>query len=118
MSKPEIEERERQLGDLLKNEFIQTSESPYGAPVFSIRKKDGSLRLMCDWRHLNKITIKNKVCLPQVEDLFDVVQGSTFFSNWILRQDIIKSEFEKRTFIKQQSILHWDTLSTKSWVSG
>ena len=35
---------------------------------------------MCDWRQLNKITIKNKVCLPNVEDLFDVVQGSAFFS--------------------------------------
>ena len=118
MSKPEVEELERQLGELLKNEFIQPSKSPYGAPVFFIKKKDGSLRLVCDWRQLNKITIKNKVCLPNVDDLFDVVQGSAFFRNWILRQDIIRSEFEKRTFIKQQSILHWDTLSTKSWVSG
>ena len=80
MSKPEIEELERQLGELLKNEFIQPSKSPYEAPVFFIKKKDGSLRLVCDWRHLNKITIKNKVCLPNVEDLFDMVQGSTFFS--------------------------------------
>ena len=84
MSKSEIEELERQLGELLKNEFIQRqpSKSPYGAPVFFIKKRDGSLRLVCDWRRrqLNKIIIKSKVCLPNVEDLFDVVQGSTFFS--------------------------------------
>ena len=80
MSKPEVEELERQLQELLKNEFIQPSKSPYGAPVFFIKKKDGSFRLVCDWRQLNKVTIKNKVCLPNVEDLFDVVQGSAFFS--------------------------------------
>ena len=80
MSKPEVEELEKQLEELLQNEFIQPSKSPYGAPVFFIKKKDGSFRLVCDWRQLNKITIKNKVCLPNVEDLFDVVQGSLFFS--------------------------------------
>ena len=48
--------------------------------VYLIKKKDGSLRLVCDWRQLNKITIKNQVCLPNVEELFDVVQGSAFFS--------------------------------------
>ena len=26
------------------------------------------------------LTVKNKVCLPNVKDLFDVVQGSIFFS--------------------------------------
>ena len=60
MSKPEVEELERQLGELLKNEFIQPSKSLYGAPVFFIKKKDGSLRLVCDWRQLNKIGMSSK----------------------------------------------------------
>ena len=118
MSKPEIEELERQLGELLKNEFIQPSKSPYGAPVFFIKKKDGSLPLVCDWRQLNKITIKNKVCLPNVEDLFDVGQGSTFFSKLDLASGYHQVRIREEDIHKQQSILHWDTLSTKSWVSG
>ena len=33
--------------------FIRPSRSPHGAPVLFIRKKDGSLRLCCDFRGIN-----------------------------------------------------------------
>ena len=36
---------------------------------------------VCDWRDLNKITVKNKACLPNVDDLFDAVQGASYFTN-------------------------------------
>ena len=54
--------------------------SPYNAPVFFIKKKDGGFRLVCDWRQLNKITVKNKACLPNIDDLFDTVLGSKYFT--------------------------------------
>ena len=75
-----MQELEKQISNLLEHGYIQPSCSPYGAPVFFVRKKDGSFRLVCDWRQLNKITIKNKACQPNPEDLFDTVQGSRFFT--------------------------------------
>ena len=51
-----------------------------GAPVFFVKKKDGSLRLVCDWRQLNKITVNNEACLPNMDDLFDTVHGCKYFS--------------------------------------
>ena len=33
--------------------FIHPSRSPHGAPILFIRKKDGSLRLFCDFRGIN-----------------------------------------------------------------
>ena len=45
-----------------------------------MKKSDGTLRLVCDWRELNRITIKNEACLPNIGDLFDTVQGSLFFT--------------------------------------
>ena len=80
LSKPELMEFQRQLDELLAQGYVQPSKSPFGAPVFFIKKKDGSFRLVCDWRQLNKITIKNRACMPNIDDLFDVVQGSKFFS--------------------------------------
>lgn len=80
LPKPEMDELQRQLEELLRRGYIQPSKSPYGAPVFFVRKSDGSLRLVCDWRQLNQITIKNKPCLPNIQDLFDSVQGSKYFS--------------------------------------
>ena len=41
--------------------------------------------MVCDWRQLNRITIKNKACLPNIDDLFDTVQGSCFFTKLDLR---------------------------------
>ncbi|GJZ94271.1 putative reverse transcriptase domain-containing protein [Tanacetum coccineum] len=41
---------------------------------------------MCiDYRELNKLTVKNRYPLPIIDDLFDQLQGSQFFSNIDLR---------------------------------
>ena len=60
--------------------YNEPSKSPFGAPVFFVKKSDGSLRLVCDWRELNRITIKNEACLPNTDDLFATIQGSKFFT--------------------------------------
>ncbi|GJW68469.1 putative reverse transcriptase domain-containing protein [Tanacetum coccineum] len=41
---------------------------------------------MCiDYRELNKLTIKNRYSLPRIDDLFDQLQGSRYFSKIDLR---------------------------------
>ena len=80
LSQPALNELQRQLTSLLEKGFIQPSKSPFGAPVFFVKKADGSLRLVSDWRDLNRITVKNEACMPNVDDLFDTVQGSRFFT--------------------------------------
>ncbi|GJY93926.1 putative reverse transcriptase domain-containing protein [Tanacetum coccineum] len=47
--------------------------------------KDGSLRMCIDYRELNKLTVKNRYPLPRIDDLFDQLQGSRFFSKIDLR---------------------------------
>eukprot|EP00117_Sycon_ciliatum_P024461 scpid89560/ scgid20521/ Retrovirus-related Pol polyprotein from transposon 17.6; Protease; Reverse transcriptase; Endonuclease len=85
LPKPEMDELQRQLSELLQKGMIEPSKSPFGAPVIFVKKADGTLRMVCDWRELNKITIKNKACLPNVDDLFDTVQGSKYFTKLDLR---------------------------------
>ncbi|GJU79833.1 putative reverse transcriptase domain-containing protein [Tanacetum coccineum] len=102
----ELEELSGQLKELLDKGFIRPSSSPWGAPVMFVNKKDGSFRMCTDYRELNKLTIKNRYPLPRIDDLFDQLQGSQFFSKIDLRfryhqlrvheDDIPKTAFRTR----------------------
>ncbi|GJW19849.1 putative reverse transcriptase domain-containing protein [Tanacetum coccineum] len=76
----ELEELSGQLKELHDKGFIRPSSLPWGAPVLFIKKKDGSFRMCIDYRELNKLTVKNRYPLPRIDDLFDQLQGSQFFS--------------------------------------
>ncbi|DBA98185.1 TPA: hypothetical protein ACH3X1_016729 [Trebouxia sp. C0004] len=60
LSRPEVEEVERQIKSLLEKGYIRKSASPYGSPVIFVSKPDGSLRMCVDYRALNKQTVKNR----------------------------------------------------------
>ncbi|GJS19184.1 putative reverse transcriptase domain-containing protein [Tanacetum coccineum] len=81
----ELEELSGQLKELQDKGFIRPSSSPWVAPVLFVKKKDGSFRMCFDYRELNKLTIKNRYPLPRIDDLFDQLQGSQFFSKIDLR---------------------------------
>ncbi|GJZ51284.1 putative reverse transcriptase domain-containing protein, partial [Tanacetum coccineum] len=102
----EMQELSEQLQELQDKGFIRPSHSPWGAPVLFVKKKDGSLRMCIDYRELNKLTVKNRYPLPRIDDLFDQLQGSRFFSKIDLRSgyhqlrvhedDIPKTAFRTR----------------------
>ncbi|GJW88741.1 putative reverse transcriptase domain-containing protein [Tanacetum coccineum] len=83
----EIEELSEQLKELQDKGFIRPSLSPWGAPVLFVKKKDGSFRMCIDYRELNKLTVKNRYPLTRIDDLFDQLQGSQFFSKIDLRSE-------------------------------
>ncbi|WMV41154.1 hypothetical protein MTR67_034539 [Solanum verrucosum] len=81
----ELKDLKEQLKDLLDKGFIRPSISPWDAPVLFIIKKDGSLRMCIDYRQFNKLNSKNKYHLPRIDDLFDQLQGASYFSKIVLR---------------------------------
>ena len=70
-----------QLQKLLDKGFIRPCVSPWGASVIFVKKKDGSLLTCIDYRHINKVTEKNKYMLPRIENLFVQLKGASVFSN-------------------------------------
>jgi len=55
-------------------------KSPIAAPVFFIKKKDGSLRLVQDYRMLNAVTIKNRYLLPLISELVSQLCRAQYFT--------------------------------------
>nr|GEU93466.1 reverse transcriptase domain-containing protein [Tanacetum cinerariifolium] len=102
----EMKELSKQLKELSEKGFIRPSSSPWGAPVFFVKKKDGSFRMCIDYSELNKLTVKNHYPLPRIDDLFDQLQGSSVYSKIDLRscyyqlrvreQDVPKIAFRTR----------------------
>jgi hypothetical protein len=68
-----------------KKSYIKPSKSPYAAPFFFIKKKDGKLRPVQDYRRLNEWTVKNRYPLPLISELISRVQGATLFSKFDVR---------------------------------
>lgn len=45
-----------------------------------MKKTNGTMRMCIDYRQLNKVAIKNKYLLPQIDNLFDQLKGASIFS--------------------------------------
>ena len=59
--------------------FIRPSTSPWGAPVLFAKKKDKTLRMCINYRHLNRVTVKNRYPLLRIHDLFYQLKGARVY---------------------------------------
>ena len=106
MDQTELAELKKQIVELLKENKIRVSDSPYGAPILFAKKKDGRLRLCVDYCALNKNTISDSYPLPRIEELLSRLKGAQYFSRLDLRdgyfhvpiakEDIYKTAFSCR----------------------
>jgi len=73
------------LEENLRTGRIRPSKSPMAAPVFFIKKKDGSLWLVQDYRALNSITVKNKYPFLLISKLVSQLHGARYFTKLDVR---------------------------------
>ena len=64
---------------LLNKQWIVDSSSLYLSPVVAVRKKDGTMRLCCDYRKLNAKTVPDRHPLPRIQNIFDGLGGNQYF---------------------------------------
>jgi hypothetical protein len=85
----------------LRSGQLQPSTSPYGSMALVVMKKDGTPRVVIDYRAVNEITVKNKYPLPLMDELFDRVVNAKWFTKIDLRsgfhQIAIRPEDREKT---------------------
>ena len=80
MSANEQEELDRFLEENLWKGYIRPSKLPLASPVFFVKKKDGKLQFVQDYRKLNAYTVKNRYPLPLVVNIISCLQGAWYFT--------------------------------------
>ncbi|GFW36348.1 retrovirus-related Pol polyprotein from transposon 17.6 [Trichonephila clavipes] len=84
------QEIDRQINELLHLKLIEPSESEWAHPIVCVSKKNGSIRLYVDYRHLNSFTISDAYPMQNAKDLlFEVGQA-----NYITVLDLTKGYWQ------------------------
>ena len=85
MSAVELQAMKDYIRTNLESGFIRPSKSPAAAPVMFVKKPDGSLRLVVDYRALNAVAVKNRFPLPLIPDMLDRLHTARIFTKLDLR---------------------------------
>ncbi|MBW0547447.1 hypothetical protein O181_087162 [Austropuccinia psidii MF-1] len=80
LSNQESETLQAYISENVEKGFIRASSSSTGAPVLSVKKKDGGLCLCVDYCKLNAVTRKNRYPVPPMNQLLTIFNSSTIFS--------------------------------------
>ncbi|SJL18615.1 uncharacterized protein ARMOST_22212 [Armillaria ostoyae] len=109
LNRDEQDQLDKFLDENLDSGRIRPSKSLFASPFFFVKKKDGSLCPVQDYRKLNEMTIKNRYPLPLISDLIDKLQGAKYFTKLDVRWrynnvHIKKGDKEKAAFCTNRGL--------------
>jgi len=85
LSRNERKEVQKFVEDQLRKGYIRPSKLSQTSPVFFVGKKDGSKRMVMDYRSLNSQTMKNNYLLPLITELINNMGSKRVFTKMDLR---------------------------------
>ena len=71
MSAPKLAKLKEYVTSYLANGFIRPSQAPAVVSVMFVKRPNGKLRLVVDYKGLNRVTVKNKFPLPLIPEMLD-----------------------------------------------
>ena len=110
MTREEDEALDKFIDEQLLKGYIEPSKSPYASPFFFVKKKDGKLRPVQDYRALNVWMVKNQYPLPLILVLIRDLGGAYVYSKldvrWGYNNIHIKEGDEWKAAFKTKRGLH------------
>lgn len=83
------------IEDMLKEGIIRESSSPYASPIVLVQKKNGSLRLCCDFRSINQKAVKDRFPLPNLHDQLDALGKAKYFTTLDMKSGFHQIEVDE-----------------------
>lgn len=112
LSHSEREYVKEHIMELKKYGVVRDSQSPYSSPILLVKKKDGSLRMCCDFRRLNAKIVRQQYPLPRIDDLIDRMLDAKCFSSldlawgyWQIPME--PSSIDKTSFVTPDGQFEW-----------
>lgn len=98
-------EVQHQIQEMLENNIIRPSHSPYSAPVWVVPKKmDASgkqkWRLVIDYRKLNEVTIDDKYPIPNMDEILEKLGRCQYFTTLDLAKGFHQIEISENDIHK------------------
>jgi hypothetical protein len=85
LSVKEYEVEDKYLNENLEKGYISECDGPYGHSTFYVKKKNGELRPVVDYRPLNKHTVPDVMPLPIIPIIHNKMKGKRLFSRFDIR---------------------------------
>ena len=93
----ERKELKKITDDLKASGIIRDSLSKYSSPSFLVPKKDGTKRMVTDFRMLNKVTVQQRFPLPKPKEIFDRMSQCSYFSTLDLKSGYWQIKVNKKS---------------------
>ena len=114
------DEVDRQVQEMLRNNIIEESSSPWTSPMMIVKQKarDGKVkfRFVIDMRKLNDITIKDAFPLPRIDQTLDALGGAVYLSvvdaaRGFFQVPLNERDREKTAFVANNKLYQFRVMS-------
>lgn len=91
---------DKEIKEMLANNIIRPSNSPWASPVVIVPKKDGGSRFCVEFHGLNSKTYLDAYPMPQIQDIWGSLHGARIFSTLDLKSGYWQVELEPESIPK------------------
>ena len=103
------------VDEMIQEDVIEPSNSPWASPVVLVKKKDGSTRFCIDYRKLNAVTIKDAYPIPNMNACLSTLSGAKYFCTMDLKSGfwqvgLTERAKEKSAFVCSKGLFQWKVM--------